>query len=59
MLARSLDSRLRGNDGQLQTIVIPAKAGIQLAYPNFLRTYTKTCYVKTLFGIWNFGNCDL
>ena len=47
MLANSLDSRLRGNDRQLQTIVILAKlvldsdrgAGIQLAYPNLLRTY--------------------
>ena len=39
MLGNSLDSCLRRNDEQLATIVIPAKAGIQLAHPNFLRSY--------------------
>ena len=42
-----LDARLRGHDGELGTLVIPAKlvldsdrgAGIQVPYPELLRTY--------------------
>ncbi len=37
--ATSLDSRFRGNDGNLAHLVIPAKAGIQLIRPELLRSY--------------------
>jgi hypothetical protein len=34
--ANCLDSRLRGNDGRLGKIVIPAKAGIQESMPELI-----------------------
>jgi hypothetical protein len=34
--ANCLDSRLRGNDGRLGEIVIPAKAGIQESMPELI-----------------------
>jgi hypothetical protein len=35
-VANCLDSRLRGNDGRLGEIVIPAKAGIQESMPELI-----------------------
>ncbi len=36
---RACKARLRGYDGELAITVIPAKAGIQMNYPNLLRSY--------------------
>ena len=39
--AKWLDSRLRGNDRRFGLFVIPAEAGIQVHYPDLLRSYRK------------------
>ena len=39
--ANCLDSRLRGNDGRLGEIVIPAKAGIQESMPELIEKLRK------------------
>jgi len=55
----SLDSRLRGNDRHSDHIVIPAKAGIQDHYPEFLRSYSNTKHpheTNSLCHFWVFLN---